>query len=56
MKASNDFIRVRKTTSGFVFCQVITILFGPIRSEISSRPKVAVMVSRFGAPPSAGIT
>src|SRR6266581_3303345 len=56
MKESNDFIRVRKTTNGLVFCQAITILLGPIRSDISSRPKVAVIVSRLGAPPSAGIT
>jgi len=33
-------MRERKTTSGFVFSHVITMLFGPIRSETSSRPTV----------------
>ena len=56
MKELNVFIRERKTTSGFVFCQVMTMLFGPIRSETSSRPSVAVVVRRFGTPPSPGIT
>ncbi len=56
MKELNDFLRERKTTTGFVFCHVITMLFGPIRSEMSSRPSVAVVVRRFGAPPCAGMT
>jgi len=34
----------------------MTRLFGPIRSETSSRPSVAVHVRRFGTPPWAGIT
>src|SRR5947209_18505685 len=55
MKSLNDFIRERNTISGFVFSHAITILFGPIRSETSSRPSVAEMVSRLGVPPSAGI-
>ena len=56
MKELKDVMRERKTTSGFVFCQPMTMLFGPIRSEISSRPSVAVVVRRFGTPPSAGMT
>ncbi len=48
MKSLNDFIRERKTTRGLVFSQAITKLFGPIRSEISSRPRVAEVVRRFG--------
>ena len=54
MKSLNDFMRERKTISGFVFSQVITMLFGPMRSEMSSRPSVAEVVRRFGVPPSAG--
>src|SRR6266508_4301429 len=56
MKELNDFIRVRKTINGLMFCQAITILLGPILSDMSSRPRVAVMVRRLGVPPSAGIT
>jgi hypothetical protein len=56
MKELNVRIRVRKTTRGFVFSQVMTMLFGPIRSEMSSRLIVAVVVIRFGTPPSPGIT
>ncbi len=37
MKELNVVIRERKTTSGFVFSHAITMLFGPIRSEMSSR-------------------
>ena len=37
--------------SGFVFCHAITMLFGPIRSDTSSRPRVAVYVNRRGVPP-----
>ena len=47
-------MRDRNTTSGLVFSQAITMLFGPIRSEMSSRPSVAVVVRRFGSPPSPG--
>ena len=32
------------------------MLFGPILSDKSSLSRVAVNVTRFGAPPSAGIT
>ena len=56
MNELNDFMRERKTTSGLVFSHAMTMLFGPIRSEMSSRPSVAVVVRRFGSPPSAGMT
>ncbi len=56
MNELNVFMRERNTTSGFVFCHVITMLFGPIRSEMSSRASVAVVVRRFGTPPSPGMT
>ena len=56
MKELKDFMRERKTTSGFVLSQVITRLLGPMRSEMSSRPRVGVIVSRLGTPPSAGMT
>ena len=56
MKELNEVRRERKTTTGSVFFQVMTRLFGPIRSEMSSRPKVAVVVRRFGSPPSPGMT
>ena len=55
-KSSNDLMRERKTTSGLVFCHAITMLLGPMRREKSPRPSVAEIVSRFGVPPSAGIT
>ena len=55
MKSLNDRIRERKTTSGFVFSQPTTRLFGPMRSLMSSRPSVAVVVNRLGVPPSAGM-
>ncbi len=56
MKELNDFIRERNTIRGLVFSHAITMLFGPMRSETSSRPSVAEVVKRFGVPPSAGIT
>src|SRR3954463_14528817 len=56
LKSLNDFILDRNAMSGRVFSQESTMLFGPIRSEISSRFRVAEVVSLFGAPPSAGIT
>src|SRR5205814_6365294 len=56
MKSSNDLMRERNTTRGFVFSHAMTRLFGPMRSEISSRPRVAEVVNLLGAPPSAGMT
>ena len=35
--------------------QAITMLFGPMRSETSSRPSVGVKVIRLGTPPAAGM-
>ena len=55
-KSSNDLMRERKTMIGLVFSHAITMLFGPMRSETSSRPSVAEVVRRFGTPPSAGMT
>ena len=55
MNELNDRIRERKTTRGSVCRHPMTRLFGPMRSEMSSRPRVGEVVSRFGTPPSAGM-
>ena len=51
----NEVIRERNAISGEVFFQAMTRLLGPIRSLKSSLLSVAVKVSLFGVPPSAGI-
>jgi len=55
-KSLNDRIRDRNRIVLLSCFQPMTMLFGPMRSDTSSRLSVAVNVSRRGTPPSAGMT
>ena len=55
MKSLKDRMRERMMTCLPSFFQPMTMLLGPMRSETSSRLRVAVSVSRLGVPPSVGI-